>query len=283
MRIASLRHFGLTIAALALVPAPVFAQQQGRTDAPTINLVYCGSSFHGGSCGKQEQATMSQGAASQGATITVTGRGEASGVPDLASLTLSVINQAKTAAEASQITTKTAAALVEGLKAMGIAPRDMATDSVELRPAYTREPDARNIPKVTGYVATNRITLRLRDIAQVGAVLDKSVSLGANELRGPSFSFENPDRLRDEARRAATADALRVARLYAEAMGVKLGGLRALTEEPQFGGPRPMAMMARASADAAPPATPIEPGEMDVSASITAVFDIEPPAPAAPR
>lgn len=263
------RHLGLAVLAATLWPLAGQAQQE-RTDEPNISIVYCGSSFKGGSCGKQGSSSMSQAA-----TITVTGRGEASGIPDLAELSLSVINQAKTAAEASQMTAKTAAGLVEALKGMGIAPRDIATASIELRPAYTREPDNRAVPKVTGYVATNRVTLRLRDIGQVGAVLDKSVSIGANEVRGPIFSFEDPSKLRDEARRAATADALRVARLYAEAMGVKLGGLRSLTEEPQFAGPRPMAMMARAAADGAPPATPVEPGEMDVTASITASFDVD--------
>jgi uncharacterized protein len=217
---------------------------------------------------------MAQPASTPAPTITVTGRGQASGVPDMAMITLSVINQAKTAGEASQTTGKVAASLVEALKSMGIAPRDISTASIELRPAYTREAETRGVPKVVGYIASNRIALRLRDIAQVGMILDKSVSLGANEIMGPSFSFDNPDKLRDEARREAAIDALRIAKLYAEAMGVKLGNLRALTEEPQFGGPRPMAMMARA-ADAAPPATPVEPGEMDVTASITATFDIE--------
>jgi uncharacterized protein YggE len=211
-------------------------------------------------------------------TITVTGRGEASGVPDLALFTLSVIHQAKTAAEASQLTAKAAAGVIDALKAMGIAPRDITTASVELRPAYTREAEARAVPKVVGYIASNRLMLRLRDIAQVGTVLDKSVSLGVNEVQGPSFSFDNPDTLRDKARLAAAADALRIAELYARAMGVKLGALRSLTEEPSFAGPRPMAMMARA-ADAAPPATPVEPGEIDVTASITATFDVAPNGP----
>lgn len=205
-------------------------------------------------------------------TITVSGRGEASGVPDVASLTLSVVSQAKTAAEASQATARAATAVVDGIKALGVAPRDIATASLDLSPVYARDAET---PKVVGYRAANRITLRLRDMAQVGAVLDKAVALGVNGIEGPSFSFDDPARLRDEARRKAATDAQHVAKLYAEAMGVTLGPLRALTEDGAFPMPRPVPMMAKGMAAAAAP-TPVEAGEMDVSASVTATFDIAP-------
>jgi uncharacterized protein YggE len=207
------------------------------------------------------------------ATITVSGRGEAAGIPDLATLTLAVVSQAKTAADAAQATAKSATAVVDGLKGLGVAARDIATTSLDLSPVYGREAEA---PKVVGYRAANRITLRLRDMAQVGAVLDKAVALGVNEIQGPTFSFDDPTRLRDEARRKAAADAQRVAKLYAEAMGVTLGPLRALSEDTAFPMPRPIPMMAKGLAAGAPP-TPVEAGEMDVSATVTATFDVERP------
>ena len=131
-------------------------------------------------------------------------------------------------------------------------------------------------PKLAGYRASNTVTVRVRDLSKLGTLLDQSVGSGANELRGLSFGLSERGGHQDDARRRALQDAMRKAKLYAETGGVKLGALRAVTEEAfgfpvaKFAQPR-MAM----AADAAPP-VPIEGGELSVKARVQVTYAIAP-------
>ena len=211
------------------------------------------------------------------AKLTVTGEGRASAQPDMAQITLGVSTQAATAAEAMTQNASRQQAVIDALKAEGVEARDIQTSGLNLSPRMDY-PEGQ-APKLVGYAAQNTVSLRIRDLAGLGAVLDKLVATGANEINGISFAREDMAAAQDEARAAAIQDARRKAELMAEAAGMRLGTLRALSDAPVVEGPRPMmAMRAEAKADA----TPIEAGELTVAAQVSAVFELLPAEGAAP-
>lgn len=140
-----------------------------------------------------------------------------------------------------------------------------------MSPAYDRPQDGQ-APKVTGYQAQNTVTVRVRDLDRLGAMLDGLVSAGANEIYGIAFGLQDPQAAEDEARRAAIAEAVRRAGIMAEAAGVKLGPIIAITDAQASVGPQPrFRAMAEASMGA-----PIKRGEMAVSQQATLTFAIRP-------
>jgi uncharacterized protein YggE len=207
-------------------------------------------------------------------TVRVTGRGEVSARPDLAVVTLGVITAAKSASEAMQTNAKAASALVAALKDKGIAPKDIATSSIDLASEYSYDNQNKTPPRLIGYKASNRVEVRLREIDKVGELLDQAVASGVNEIRGPVFTFANPGKLRDEARRLAAIDATKNAGIFAEGLGLKLGKVVNLSEGSNAAEPRPV-VMARMAADVAS-APPVEAGEQDVTVNVTAIFELEP-------
>lgn len=206
------------------------------------------------------------------AKLTVTGTAQATAQPDLAIVTLGVSTEAETAAAAMSENSTRQQAVIDALKAEGVEARDIQTSGLNLSPKM----DYRNNqpPKMVGYSASNTVTVRVRDIAGLGKVLDKLVATGANEISGISFTREHMTEAEDSARGDAIKDAQRRAELMAEAAGLKLGRLRALSDGHVQDAPRPMMAM---RADAAPAgAVPIAAGEIEISSSVTAVFDLLP-------
>src|SRR5690606_28472204 len=106
------------------------------------------------------------------------------------------------------------------LEAAGIAARDIQTSGFSVQPNYVYT-DARDEngytlpPKINGYQVFNTVTVRVRQLDTLGAILDRSVTVGANTVNGISFSVADPSALYDEARTKAFADARRKAELYA--------------------------------------------------------------------
>ena len=138
-------------------------------------------------------------------------------------------------------------------------------------------------PKLTGYAAQNSVTVRMRDIAGLGLVLDKLIASGANDISGITFSREDMTATEDEARGKAVADARRRAETMAAAAGMKLGPLMALSDQPVDSGPMPMPRMAMA-AEAKMGGAPVEAGELSVVTQVTAVYVLRPmDAPDAPE
>lgn len=212
------------------------------------------------------------------ARLTVTAEGQSSAQPDLATISLGVSVQAETAAAAMSENATRQQAVIDKLKAEGIEPRDIQTSGLSLSPVQNYSQDGKP-PVITGYMAQNMVTLRVRDLSRLGPVLDMLVEAGANEINGISFTREDTTEAEDAARTNAVAAARHKAEVMAEAAGMKLGRLIALSDGNSSAGPRPM-MMAMA-ADAKGSATPIEAGELGVSAQVSATFAlIAPEAPA---
>ena len=210
--------------------------------------------------------------ASQGPArvVTVTGEGQSSRKPDMAIVSLGVSHQAATAGEAMAMMAEGMTAVLATLTEAGIAAADVQTGQHTLEAAYDYDSGS-STPPMTGFVATQVLDVRVREVAQVGPVLDAVTAQGANRVNGVFFALDDQDAALDEARTAAVEDARDRAAFYAGAAGVTLGDLLALGEGGSLGGPQPLYDQ-RLAADAA---TPVAPGQVTVNASVTMTFAIE--------
>ncbi|WP_431298790.1 SIMPL domain-containing protein [Tabrizicola sp. BL-A-41-H6] len=199
--------------------------------------------------------------------ITVTGEGVVEAAPDIATLTIGVTTQGDTAAAALAANSAALDAVLARLKAAGIEPRDMQTSNLSLNPNWTGYDTA--APKISGFVASNMLTVRVRALDSLGAVLDASVADGANTLNGLTFGLANPDPVLDEARKEAVANARAKAELLAEAAGVKLGKVVSISETAGYQPPMPMFRQ-----DAASAAPPVQGGELGMTATVTIFYSI---------
>jgi uncharacterized protein YggE len=211
-------------------------------------------------------------------TISLSGHGEVTGAPDTAFVTSGVTTQGATAREALDANTAAMTQLIAVLKTAGIADHDIQTSGFSVSPnyVYPSEPDRSGYqqpPRIVGYSVLNTVTVRVRKIETLGAVLDQAVTVGANTINGVSFSVEDPSALYDAARKAAFADAKDKATLYSNAAGISLGRITSISENQGYGQPQPY-MMKAANADMAAAApVPVQAGELtfaiDVSVSWT--------------
>lgn len=202
--------------------------------------------------------------------ITVTGEGRVEAAPDMATISLGVTHENEQAKLAMEATSDAVARILERIAAMGVAPRDMQTRALSLSPVWSeRTASDGNRARITGFVASNTVMVRVRDLASLGRILDAVIEDGANDFNGLQFDVQNPEPLMDEARRAAVADAMARAALLAEAAGVTLGPVQSISEQ---GGMRPMgAMMDMAMRESG---VPIAAGEVSVEAMVSMVFAI---------
>jgi hypothetical protein len=204
--------------------------------------------------------------------IEVTGEGSVSAAPDFARVTLGVTNTGNTAGEAVAANAKAANALVSLIKSEGVGPADIQTSEVSISPMFSQSsPGQTTAPTITGYSVSNNVTVMVRDIPRLGALLDKAVTEGANSIYGIGFGHNDPSALLDKARPLAVADARRKAEIYANAGGARIGRLMVLTEEP---GRQPPVAFSRAFVAGAPAPTPIEAGEDKLTVTVTARFEL---------
>lgn len=203
------------------------------------------------------------------ATISVTGEGTVASAPDLATISLGVTTTADTAAAAMAANSKSLTAVLDRLRAAGIEARDMQTSNLTLNPNWVSY-DSGSSSRIEGYTASNMLTVQVRAIDTLGAVLDSSITDGANTLNGVTFSVAEPRPALDAARKKAVADAIARATLLVDAAGAKLGPVVFIAESSGFAPPMPMY---RLEADAAA-SVPTAGGEVGLTASVTMVFEI---------
>jgi uncharacterized protein YggE len=202
--------------------------------------------------------------------ITVTGEGRAEAVPDLAVVTIGVTTGADTAAAALAENSARLTAVLDRLRAAGVADRDLQTSGLSLGPRYDYGDN--RPPRIVGYEATNNLAVRVRALDRLGAILDAAVADGANTLGGLAFSLSDPQGARDAALAAAVAEARRKAAIIAEAAGVRLGPVLSISEQVAYQGPQPMPRLAMAEAA---PAVPVAAGEVGYAATVTIVYGID--------
>ncbi len=204
--------------------------------------------------------------------VEVTGEGVVSAAPDFAQVTVGVTSVGRTAGEAMAANAKAANALVSLIKAEGVAPADIQTSNLSISPTFSQSsPGQTSAPTINGYSVSNNVTVIVRDLPRLGALLDKAVAVGANSIYGIGFGHNDPSALIDKARPLAVADARRKAEIYADAGGAHIGRLLVLTEE---GGREPPVAFSRMSVGASPAPPPIEAGEDRLTVTVTARFEL---------
>ena len=201
--------------------------------------------------------------------IIVDGEGRVAVTPDMANVNIGVRREARQAAAAIGAASKAMTGVLERIAAAGIAPEDVQTTRIGLDPRWQHSQNG-TPPRVVGYVASNDLRIRVRDLDLLGGLLDAVVSDGANTMNGLSFSVADPGPLEDEARAAAVADARGKAQTLASAADVALGNVISISESRVAGGPVPMATMAMAERAAVPVAA----GQVEIIVSVRAVFAI---------
>lgn len=196
-------------------------------------------------------------------SITVTASGAITADPDIAYMAAGVVSDAETAREALAKNAAAMTKLIDGLKALGIAPGDIQTTTLNVDPRYTipKEPPRKEV--LSGYRVTNHIHLVIRDIKRMGEIVDQAIALGANHLGRVSFEVANVDKLKDEARKTAVANARRRAELYAAAAGVQLGPVIRIFEEPSESRNAPIGVQRAVSG-----AVPVEPGSRTLTTEV---------------
>jgi len=196
-----------------------------------------------------------------GKTITVSGNGTVTSVPDRAQVGFSIDTRAKTAAAALAQNAAEAAKVIAALKDAGVAAADLQTSQVSLSPQTTQDGLT-----IVGYSASNSISVRSA-IAAAGKLIDTAVAAGATSVSGPSLSLSDLDGLYREALKKAVADSKLKAQALADSAGLSLGGVLSVTEG-SAATPLPLAMAGKADSAA----TPIEPGTQDVQATVTVTY-----------
>ena len=201
--------------------------------------------------------------------IVVTGDASAEAAPDRASFTAGVQAEARGARDALTAASTAMTQVLAALEAAGVAKADLQTSELSVDPVWDDGDGGQRQPQVRGYMASNLVTVRARDLAALGALIDAASEAGANRFMGLSFALADPAAQEAEARAAAVAEARARAEQLASAAGVRLGPVLSITEQ---GGAGPMPMFARADAM---PAPPVAPGSVGVTVSVEVVYGIE--------
>jgi uncharacterized protein YggE len=217
-----------------------------------------------------QQASITQAIA--GTRLDINATGEVTRVPDVALITAGVVTRSSTAGAAMQQAAARMQRVRAALKAAGVADRDIQTSNISLNPDYVYADG--QAPKITGYSASNQLTVRFRDIATSGRILDALVAEGANQISGPNLVVDKPDEALDEARAKAVAAGRARAELYARSMGLRVVRVVAVSETSgNYAPPPPMPPMVMARAEAA--YTKVDPGEQKLQVNLAMTFELQ--------
>jgi len=208
-----------------------------------------------------------------GTRLDISATGTVSRIPDLVIISAGVVTKSATATGAIADNAARMERVRNALKRAGIADRDIQTNSINLNPDY-RYQDGQP-PVLTGYQASNNVSIKFRDIRKSGAILDALVAQGANQINGPSLTIDKPEAAYDEARTKALAVGRGRAELYARSLGMRIVRLISVSEGGGFNRP-PMpygdAIMVTGSRVAK---TEIDPGSQDLEISLSMSFELQ--------
>jgi uncharacterized protein len=202
--------------------------------------------------------------------ISVTGEAQVSAPPDLAQLDAGVASDGKTAREAAEANNAAMSKVLAALKGAGLEDKDYQTSRLSLQPQYA--PNRPGPSPIVGYRASNRVAIKLHDVAKVASVIDTLVTAGANDVGNINFTVTQASKLLDDARERAIADARRKAEIYAKAAGVTLGAPLSISEE---GAPAPVFRAKMMRAAPMETSTPIAQGEETLSVTVDVTWAIK--------
>lgn len=218
-------------------------------------------------------ATPSADSMFRATTLNLSAYGEVRVAPDMANITLGVMTEALTASEAMTQNSARMNQVVAALRRQGIEEKDIQTSNLNLNAQYQYEQN--QPPRLTGYQASNNVTIRVLDLKRLGAAIDAVVGAGANQIHGISFGLQNAQAAEDQARQKAVQALTAKSNLYAAATGHRVGRLVTLSEGGGYTAPPPMPMpmmaMARMEKDAG---TSVSGGELAVRVDITGLYEL---------
>ena len=191
--------------------------------------------------------------------------------PDTATFSTGVETKAPTATEALRENSVQARAVINRLKSLGIAEKDIQTTGINLRADYDYDQDSRQ-NRFVGYVVSNQVSAKVRDISKLGGILDAVVSSGATNLNGPSFSIDDDSKVKDVARERALASAKARAMNYARAEGYSGVRVLSISEGMFHQSEAPMMRMESVQAASAPP--PVAPGQVGTVVSLNITYEM---------
>lgn len=207
----------------------------------------------------------------EGTLLSVSAEGSSEAAPDMGTISLGVTTDGSTAQAALTANSQRMNALMQALRRAGVAERDIQTSNVSVNPQYAYEEG--RPPRVTGYQASNTVTAKVRNLPNLGRVIDAAVTAGGNTVNGISFSHQDPEAQLDAARRDAVTAARHRAELYAQAFGLRVHRVIAISEGGGYSPPIPIMVTASRMAEAAPP-PPIAPGEIETRVSISVTYEL---------
>ncbi|HKR89014.1 MAG TPA: SIMPL domain-containing protein [Phenylobacterium sp.] len=221
------------------------------------------------------QAAPGPGAADavfRATTLGLGAYGETRLAPDIATISLGVMTEARTAQAAMQANAARMGEVLAALKRGGIAAKDIQTSQLSIEPQYAYEQN--QPPRLTGYRASNQVTVTVRDLTRLGTAVDATVSAGANQVGGISFGLADPTAAENAARELAVKALTAKADLYARATGHRVLRLVSLSEGAAFTPPQPVPMVAMASARFKEADTQVSPGEIKVRVDVSGVYEL---------
>jgi uncharacterized protein YggE len=208
----------------------------------------------------------------EGALLTVNAEGEVEGAPDIANVNLGVTTEGQNAAAAMQANAQRMNGLVASLRRAGVAERDVQTANVSVNPQYVYGEGVP--PRITGYQASNTVNVRVRNLGNLGRIMDAAVSAGGNTVNGVSFALDDPEPRLNQAREEAMRKARTRADLYARAAGMRVHRIVSISEGYNVQPPWPQEIVVTGSRLASAAPTPVQPGEVRTNATVTVVFEL---------
>jgi uncharacterized protein len=208
----------------------------------------------------------------QGPVVELTVTETSETAPDLAQVGAGVSTRGQSASEAARLNAQQMDRVIARLRELGIPREDIQTSNFNLNPQWHHRNEVE--PVFNGYIVTNQVNVKLRDMTRIGTVFDALIAAGANSLYGPNFMVENDRAAKTAARRAAYASAEARARELAGLAGYSAVRLLEVSETYETRRPmhaREMMVTANVSSDAA---TQIEPGRVAVDATLTVKYEM---------
>jgi uncharacterized protein len=221
-------------------------------------------------CGTTATTTATTQAGAVAGTVTASGSGTTQATPDTAEMWFGVTTTSSNAQSALDDASKVGEQIAAAVKKQGVAAEDIQTRDVSVYPQTT---DQNGKQVISGYQASLNVQVKVRDIAKLGEVISAANAAGANNISGPSFTIADPGPARATAINTAVADARTTAEAMAQAAGKSVGDVVSMSSSDVGSVPMPMAMSASDAAGAAK--VPIEPGQLDITASVVVVFELK--------
>jgi uncharacterized protein len=208
-------------------------------------------------------------------TLTVSGRAEISAEPDRAVVRLGVVGEGVEASAAQDQVNRAMEQVLEAVTGLDVPERSVRTEELSLYPIYSNEQprpaQEQQEPRITGYRASNVVSVELDDLSRIGDVIDAGIEAGANQLQGISFQLRDDIAARSRALREAVQDARAQAEVLADAMDLRIRGVSQVIAgdynlQPPMPGPQARFALSEMAA------TSVQPGQVNVSASVTVIF-----------